>query len=753
MKKVADETMEARVRIIEDLNHLRGELSEMSNQLQSLPHESSPIDTNNDHEHNVSPRVLSAYAEQLVAASLREEYLLDITRLVKSLHFEGDGHRYSIITEAHPRTFEWAYQHRFVQTLRSDEPLFWISGKPGSGKSTFMKFVVDNPRTAPYLRDWAGQRAMIVSSYFFWINGNKTQRSQEGLLRSVILDILLQCPELRNIALRSVKDLYGSNWRIFGESILWNISRLFDLLRLLVAGSQATYCLCLFIDGLDEYDGEPQGLIDLLIGLREFRNVKLCVSSRPWNQFESAFGFSQQHKIYMQDLSRGDIRIFVEDKLEQNADFRRMQKQSASVEHLVSAISDRAQGVFLWVRLVVQSLLQGLQNADRIIDLSRRLEAYPPDLDDFFRYILESVDPVYHVQVAQGFTAVQAAPEALSILQFWYLDHEDEDPNYAIKSTLSPTYAPEKLPRLRRRDGRRALDMTKRLAGRFKCFLDITQTTSGRSYLSEEGARIYEMKVDFLHRTVNDFLGTKTSQEILRSWTAASFNVYRSLYKAYLADLKDACNRPECLINTSSLKALVMNLFYVSTASKAKTGDDLDCLVQNLLSMSKRPTPSYHGSSLEELLGKSLFLMPRTRSQDHPVPVEDDPTSGSEDDFTSDFEDDLVGGSGDSAAMVRLLTEPLSSSVCQNSRSILRQTREFWCCINYFKQSSRRFDWARNLIQAPKYQLLDEKSLARHLIQGSNATADQVRYALISGQMSRIFIRRLLECMAEARRR
>jgi hypothetical protein len=102
----------------------------------------------------------------------------------------------------------------------------------------------------------------------------------------------------------------------------------------------------------------------------------------------------------MQDLSRGDICVFVEDEVEQNPDFRRTKKQSASVEDLISTISDRAQGVLLWVRLVVRSLLQDLQNADRIIDLHRRLEAYPFDQDDLFRYILESVDPSYHVQVA-----------------------------------------------------------------------------------------------------------------------------------------------------------------------------------------------------------------------------------------------------------------------------------------------------------------------------------------------------------------
>ena len=38
---------------------------------------------------------------------------------------------------------------------------------------------------------------------------------------------------------------------------------------------------CLFIDGLDEYEGEHSELVELLSSFAASPNIKLCLSSRP----------------------------------------------------------------------------------------------------------------------------------------------------------------------------------------------------------------------------------------------------------------------------------------------------------------------------------------------------------------------------------------------------------------------------------------------------------------------------------------
>jgi hypothetical protein len=139
--------------------------------------------------------LLPDYTEQLSGLSKRGDYFVKAVELLKSLYFKGIDFRYSKIATAHAKTYEWAYNISFMDWMKSDRLLFWISGKPGSGKSTLVKFLVDNPKTLSCLEQCAGERELLTASYFFWINGSNMQRSQEGLLRSVLFDILRQRPQ------------------------------------------------------------------------------------------------------------------------------------------------------------------------------------------------------------------------------------------------------------------------------------------------------------------------------------------------------------------------------------------------------------------------------------------------------------------------------------------------------------------------------------------------------------------------------
>lgn len=76
----------------------------------------------------------------------------------------------------------------FSNWLSSTSDIYWISGKPGSGKTTLVKYVLDNPRTMAYLNTWS-PRAMIISHYF-WRPGNLMQQNLKGLLCSLLYQLL-----------------------------------------------------------------------------------------------------------------------------------------------------------------------------------------------------------------------------------------------------------------------------------------------------------------------------------------------------------------------------------------------------------------------------------------------------------------------------------------------------------------------------------------------------------------------------------
>jgi hypothetical protein len=170
---------------------------------------------------------------------------------------------------------------------------------------------------------------------------------------------------------------------------------------------------CIFIDGLDEYDGESDELVEIVRYLADTEDVKLCVASRPWNAFEAAFGGArnQMRKLHLQDLNKSDIEKYVRAKIEKRDDFQGLKAREPGADELIQEITTKSRGVFLWVYLVVRSLIQGLQNADRIVDLQRRLRAFPSDLNEFFNHIFLSLDMVYRVQTAARFRLRSAPPD------------------------------------------------------------------------------------------------------------------------------------------------------------------------------------------------------------------------------------------------------------------------------------------------------------------------------------------------------
>ncbi|KAI0132477.1 hypothetical protein BJ170DRAFT_249338 [Xylariales sp. AK1849] len=103
-------------------------------------------------------------------------------RVIDSLTFASRPLRHESIPEAHGRTFRWAFRtqedrgtgtDRLTRWLTTGNGIFWVSGKPGSGKSTFMKYVADSEETLLALRQWASPGAAVIATHYFWVHGTR----------------------------------------------------------------------------------------------------------------------------------------------------------------------------------------------------------------------------------------------------------------------------------------------------------------------------------------------------------------------------------------------------------------------------------------------------------------------------------------------------------------------------------------------------------------------------------------------------
>ncbi|KAI9164142.1 Protein SERAC1 [Paramyrothecium foliicola] len=74
--------------------------------------------------------------------------------------------------------------------LQEGSGLFWIHGKPGSGKSTLMKYLYQSHKTWELLHDWRRSSCEIRAGFFFYYRGTPLQKSFEGVLRSLVAQLL-----------------------------------------------------------------------------------------------------------------------------------------------------------------------------------------------------------------------------------------------------------------------------------------------------------------------------------------------------------------------------------------------------------------------------------------------------------------------------------------------------------------------------------------------------------------------------------
>ena len=194
-------------------------------------------------------------------SSLRLTFRVELLASLRPEYIDARLHN---ITAPHENTFRWIWSADdldLVSWLRSGSGLYWISGKPGSGKSTLMKYLYRNEQTELHLRSKSSCVKLIRPNFFFHSRGNKIQKSLEGLLRSFLYQILSSEPELSD----TVIDRFGQ--RLEEERSHWSQQALEEILSLIMGQNTTQISICLFLDALDECDGDPESVASFLRSL------------------------------------------------------------------------------------------------------------------------------------------------------------------------------------------------------------------------------------------------------------------------------------------------------------------------------------------------------------------------------------------------------------------------------------------------------------------------------------------------------
>lgn len=442
--------------------------------------------------------------------------------ITSSLHFSGRNHREVSIPDAHTETFQWIYDGSrqaepgsgprvgFVPWLEGDakEP-YWITGKPGAGKSTLMKFVTKDARTRQHLLKWSSQRPLILASFYFWnAAASQLQKSQTGLLRSLLVQCIEQMPSI----CRKVCPRRWAFLRLFGVGFLqdapeWTWEELKECFQAMTALIGDRFNLSLFIDGLDEFDGQYQELIKFVELFQSRGGVKILVSSRPENEFVDAFQVNPSLK--MEHFTATDVRTFAQGELNRTRGFLELlQANPLDAEGLVGGVVEKAKGVFLWVSVVVRALCEGLTEGDSLTDLRRLLDTLPTDLSDLYSSIWVRIRSDYRAHSSRLFQIHRCSTTLLDVATLHLADMET---NVALAQVgLIITDASR-------------IHITQTLTRR------LNSRTRGLLEISNDG------KVDFLHRSVRDWTVSKWDE--ICSMTGPEFDPHLALLTAMTVEI------------------------------------------------------------------------------------------------------------------------------------------------------------------------------------------------------------------------
>ncbi|KAK7973504.1 hypothetical protein PG988_007638 [Apiospora saccharicola] len=368
-------------------------------------------------------------------------------QLLKKLHFTSISTRERKIEEAHEGTFKWLaspdvqVNHlssclHFITWLRDGDGVFWIHGKPGSGKSTFMKYVFAQESVAEHLQHWAEGCQLVKASFYFWYSGHPLQRSLEGLLRTLLFEILRHVPDV-------IPSIFNDHkLRVplsYNED--WDLETLFRIYEIILQQVKDVK-FCFFIDGLDEFhDEEDRNIRNLTKALHRLETsgkIKLCVASRPWQEFEDVYGHHPLKNLKLEDLMRNDIHAYVSDSFNSHEKFLELRNTDLTYNNLIDEVVNRAQSVFIWVRLVVQQLLDGFTFYKSVQTLQLQLTGFPKDLDEFFDHMLISIPAADRSQAAQILQVAAEADEPRLLMFFHFLNEIILGESAELDSSYTP---------------------------------------------------------------------------------------------------------------------------------------------------------------------------------------------------------------------------------------------------------------------------------------------------------------------------
>lgn len=259
--------------------------------------------------------------------------------------------------------------------------------------------------------------------------------------------------------------------------------------------------LLILIDGLDEFAIPPKETVEVISSISQQAGgrVKICVACRPWYEFKDYF--IRFPSLTMHLLTHKDLQLYISDKFNASPAFH---ERRAEADSLQAAVMARSDGVFLWVSVVTNFLIESLQRGDTEAELKIVVQDLPSKMSQLYDNIWERVPQSFRDAASRIFLLLEASFEKrLLFLELWVIDEQYGRP--ALET--SPEITLNMLERVRQ-------TISRRLQSRTHGLLEILPNHT----------------IGYLHRTAYEW----RMQQMLASQHEQHFRPHSTLLEAFL---------------------------------------------------------------------------------------------------------------------------------------------------------------------------------------------------------------------------
>ncbi|PNP50354.1 hypothetical protein THARTR1_08958 [Trichoderma harzianum] len=289
---------------------------------------------------------------------------------MKSLAFPEMNAGFDNIHTADEHTCEWLFgHHKWIEWDNGNQSLLWINGKPGTGKSTLLKYLLMNPREVSI----AGTGGISLF-FFFSYYGVELQRTPFGLYRSLLHQILQQSPDVLPNLISTFEQRREESGEP-GESWQWHMEELRKFLQSALLKLLKTRPVWLFIDSLEacgqenaaSLTQELKDLTQILSG--SFQRVRVCLTCHGYLNLDP----NSDLQICLENENQGGLLKFIE------AEFST--SPLLSLSGIDDFIIENVRGVFTLARLLVKQVLELEQEGTKLHAIEEEMTSIRPILE------------------------------------------------------------------------------------------------------------------------------------------------------------------------------------------------------------------------------------------------------------------------------------------------------------------------------------------------------------------------------------